>query len=158
MIKIIDGDLLKSGADVIAHQVNCQGAFNSGIAKQVREKYTEVYNAYKALCTSRYNCKNTLLGDCQIVETHDGKCIANLFGQLGYGYDGKQYTDLDALKRAMIKLRSRCYLSINPEEMTIAFPWGLASVRGGAKWEDVYAIIEEVFDGYNVEIWRLDKG
>lgn len=158
MIKIIEGDLLESGADIISHQVNCQGAFNSGVAKQVREKYPEVFQAYKGLCKSRSNCTHTLIGDCQIIETYDGKRIANLFGQLGYGYDGKQYTDLDALKRAMIKLRNRCNLSINPEEIIIAFPWGLASVRGGAKWEDVYAIIEEVFEGYNVEIWKLDKG
>lgn len=26
------------------------------------------------------------------------------------------------------------------------------------RWEDVYAIIEEVFDGYDVEICKLDKG
>jgi O-acetyl-ADP-ribose deacetylase (regulator of RNase III) len=158
MIKIIDGDLLSSNADIIAHQVNCSNAMNSGVAKQIRGKYPEVFKAYQSLCKPRFNCKHTLLGDCQVVETHDGKCIANLFGQLGYGYDGQQYTDLDALKRAMLKLRSRCELSITPEKITIAFPYGLGSVRGGAKWEDVYTIIEEVFDGYNVEIWRLDKG
>ena len=38
MIKIIDGDLLKSGADIICHQVNCSNAMNSGVAKQIREK------------------------------------------------------------------------------------------------------------------------
>lgn len=158
MIKVIDGDLLSSNADVIAHQVNCQGAFNSGVAKQVREKYSEVFRAYKNRCGIYSKCKETLLGDCQIVETYDGKRIANLFGQLGYGYDGKQYTDLYALKRAMLNLRSRLYLSIEPEKMTVAFPWGLGSVRGGANWEDVYTIIEEVFEDFDVEIWRLDKG
>lgn len=44
MIKIIDGDLFSSNADVIAHQVNCSSAMNSGIAKQIRNKYPEVYN------------------------------------------------------------------------------------------------------------------
>ena len=37
MIKIIDGDLLNSEADIICHQVNCQGKMNSGVAKQIRE-------------------------------------------------------------------------------------------------------------------------
>lgn len=146
MIKILDGDLLESNATIIAHQVNCQGKFNSGVAKQVREKY------------KRSECKDTLLGDCQVVETNDGKYIANLFGQLGYGYDGKQYTDIYALKRALIILRNKVLLSMNPENIVIAFPYGLGSVRGGAKWEDVYKLIEEVFRGYNIEIWRLDKG
>lgn len=158
MIKILDGDLLESNATIIAHQVNCQGKFNSGVAKQVREKYKEVYDAYKWLCDTRSECRDTLLGDCQVVETNDGKYIANLFGQLGYGYDGKQYTDIYALKRALIILRNKVLLSMNPENIVIAFPYGLGSVRGGAKWEDVYKLIEEVFRGYNIEIWRLDKG
>lgn len=155
MIKIMDGDLLESSAVIIAHQVNCQGAFNSGVAKQVREKYPEVYIAYKNLCDAYSDCKEQrLLGRCQMVWTHKRNYIVNLFGQLNYGYDGEQYTDTDALKSAMTDLRN----TINPEGKTIAFPYGLGSVRGGAKWEDVYKIIEEVFDGYNVEIWRLDKG
>ena len=32
------------------------------------------------------------------------------------------------------------------------------SVRGGANWEDVYALIETTFREVNVELWRLDKG
>lgn len=39
MIKHIKGDIFQSGADVILHQVNCQGVMGSGVAKQVREKY-----------------------------------------------------------------------------------------------------------------------
>lgn len=153
MIKIIDGDLLESNADIIAHQVNCQGKMNSGIAKQIREKYPEVFKLYKTLCDNYIDHKYDLLGMCDVVSISNGKYIANLFGQLNYGYDGKQYTNLQALKIAMIKLRN--FASKNK---TIAFPYGLASFRGGAKWEDVYAIIKEVFDGYNVEIWRLDRG
>ena len=151
MIKIIDGDLLRSNADIIAHQVNCIGKMNSGIAKQIREKYPDVYDQYKVLCKSVD--KNKLLGKCQPVYIGYGKFIVNLFGQFGYGYDGKQYTDLDALKKSMI-----CLKSYFDKDKTIAFPYGLGSVRGGAKWEDVYIIIEEVFYGYNVEIWRLDRG
>ena len=153
MIKIIDGDLLSSNAGIIAHQVNCSNAMNSGVAKQIRQKYPEVFEAYQLLCSDTPN-KESLLGTCQIVITYDFKCVANLFGQLGYGYDGKQYTDLIALKKSMIELRDTFILT----NQTIAFPYGLGSVRGGAKWEDVYAIIEEVFDGFDVEIWRLDKG
>lgn len=159
MIKIINGDLLTSNADIIAHQVNCSSAMNSGVAKQIREKYPEVFDAYKRYCHMHgEKYKSDLLGRCQVVETHDGKYIANLFGQLGYGYDGKQYTDLNALKRSMIMLKNMCAFSINPKKITFAFPYGLGSVRGGASWSDVYAIIEEVFEDYNVEIWRWDRG
>lgn len=156
MIKIIDGDLFDTKAYVIAHQVNCSNAMNSGVAKQIRERYPEVFRAYQGLCKSRSKCKHTLLGECQVIEANENRCIANLFGQLGYGYDGQQYTDIDALKRAMIKLRNRC--SLDKENIIIAMPYKIGSCRGGASWDKVYAIIEEVFDGYNVELWRLDKG
>lgn len=158
MIKILDGDLLESNATIIAHQVNCQGKFNSGVAKEVRKKYWDVYVEYKSLCDEHLERKEELLGECQLVCVDNKKYVANLFGQLGYGYDGKQYTDINALKKAMIKLKSITHFAMKPENITIAFPYGLGSVRGGAKWENVYGIIEEVFRGYNIEIWRLDKG
>lgn len=43
MLKHIKGDIFKSNADAILHQVNCQGVMNSGVAKQVREKYPIVF-------------------------------------------------------------------------------------------------------------------
>lgn len=46
-IKIIDGDLFTTNAQIICHQVNCQGKMGSGVAKQVREKYPHVYEEYK---------------------------------------------------------------------------------------------------------------
>ena len=153
MIKIIDGDLFDSNANIIAHQCNCMGKFNSGVAKQVREKYPRVFLSYKSLCDTYSNCPENLLGMCDIMQVEKDRYIANLFGQLGYGYDGKQYTNLDALRKAMIELRDK-----TPKTQTIAFPYGLGSVRGGARFEDVYAIVEEIFEGYNVEFWRLDKG
>ena len=153
MIKILDGDLLESGASIIAHQVNCSNAMNSGVAKQIREKYPEVFLSYKTLCDNYSNYPEDLLGMCDIVKVEKDRYIANLFGQLRYGYDGKQYTKLEALKIAMKQLRD-----FASKDKAIAFPYKIGSCRGGSKWEDVYAIIEEVFDGYDVEIWRLDKG
>ena len=42
------GNLLESDCDYICQQVNCQGKMNSGIAKQIREKWPVVYQNYKA--------------------------------------------------------------------------------------------------------------
>lgn len=60
MIKHIKCDIFKSGADIICHQVNCQGVMGSGIAKQVREKYPVVYRDYKRMCD--IYAPNALLG------------------------------------------------------------------------------------------------
>ena len=43
MIKHIKGDIFKSNADAILHQVNCQGVMGSGIAKQVKENFPVVF-------------------------------------------------------------------------------------------------------------------
>ena len=43
-----NGNLLDAQTAVIAHQVNCQGVMGSGVAKQIRDKWTNVYTAYRA--------------------------------------------------------------------------------------------------------------
>ena len=46
-MEIINGDLLKSSCIYIAHQVNCMGKMNSGVAKQIRETYPTVFKEYQ---------------------------------------------------------------------------------------------------------------
>ena len=97
MIKHVKGDIFQSDADVILHQVNCQGVMGSGIAKQVREKYPKVYKEYKELC-SQDEPKN-LLGIAQPVQADKNTIVVNIFAQKNFGYDGKCYTDYSALRR-----------------------------------------------------------
>ena len=160
MIKIINGDLLKSGADIICHQVNCQGKMNSGVAKQIREKWPEVYEQYiKAF--AQVSNSSSLLGNAQTVLVDGNKrIIFNLFAQDNYGYDGKQYTDVQALKSCFEDLVSQVkeLEKLCKCVLRIAIPYKIGCVRGGANWDEVYAIIEEVFKDCDVELWRLDKG
>ena len=71
-----------------------------------------------------------------------------------YGYDGRGYTDIDGLKSCFTRLAQ--YAKEN--NLTIAMPYKVGCVRGGANWEVVYKMIEDIFQGVNVERWRLDKG
>ena len=41
-----NGDMFSSTANILCHQVNCMGRMGSGIAKTVREKFPNVYEAY----------------------------------------------------------------------------------------------------------------
>jgi O-acetyl-ADP-ribose deacetylase (regulator of RNase III) len=62
------GNLLESDCDYICQQVNCQGKMNSGIARQIREKWPVVYQNYMTKCSqSKYIRPELLLGDIQIV-------------------------------------------------------------------------------------------
>lgn len=153
MIKIIDGDLITSNTDIIAHQVNCKGAFNSGVAKAIRDYDVQVYKDYHSFCS--INTPEQLLGSVRYFQPNiDARIYANLFAQKSYGYDGKQYTDIDALRKCFENLKSYAVL----ENMSIAMPYKIGCVRGGANWEKVHQMIENIFYDCNVELWRLDKG
>lgn len=144
----------------------------SGIAKQVAEKYPFVdkeYRKYVSYCKKK---NKKILGTVQYVPTEvwavglidtlkndriekydtDYQYIVNLFGQENYGA-GLQ-TDLSEMKNAFIDIRDKA-LSIGA---TIAIPYRIGCVRGGADWNYVYTIIKEVFEnsGIDVEICKCD--
>lgn len=146
MIKHIKCDIFKSGADVICHQVNCQGVMGSGIAKQVREKYPWVYAHYKQLCKTYQSKKESLLGMAQGTYINEDTKIINLYAQLNYGYDGKCYTDYDALRKALTHVA--CWYNKN----IIAIPYLMGCHRGGGDWNTVYKMIEEVFADSDCEV------
>lgn len=140
MIEYRNGDLLDADADIIVHQVNCLGAFNSGIAGQIRRKWPEVYEEYSKACDDKYDNPIDLLGAVQFVMV-DGKYVANCFGQLTYG-EAYRYTDYEALRSG---------LKIVREFMPwahIAIPYKIGCVFGGGDWNVVSGIIEDIFRDY----------
>ena len=140
MIKHIKCDIFESGADVILHQVNCQGVMGSGVAKQVKEKYPNIYESYQLMCDRNTNRAN-LLGLAQCVPIEHGKFIVNLFAQENFGYDGTCYTDYDALKMCLIGVRDYPMF----DDKTIAIPYLMGCHRGGGDWNIVYKMIEDIF-------------
>ena len=153
-------DIFESGADFICHQVNCQGVMGSGIAKQIKDRYPEVYKAYKKTCNSE-DPKN-LLGRVEMLLTSeypDSFGVINIYGQLNYGYDGKCYTDYNALQKAFSEINK--YAAAIPrskEEKTFAFPYKFGCARGGGDWNTVYNMIKETFTDCTIYICEYDKG
>lgn len=165
MITHLDGDLLQVqktlDLDFICHQVNCQGMMGSGIAKQIRETYPQVYENYKKKCDFFVNNKMDLLGQTQIVALFDDfykepihHYVCNLFAQYNYGYDGKRYTSYDGFWNCLNELKR----SIQPGSK-IGFPYLIGCDRGGANWNVIETMIKEVFeDDYLVYIIHYDGG
>lgn len=135
---IVNGDVFTTQFDAIAHQVNCQGVMNSGVAKTVRERYPEVFDAYKKLCNETPNPID-LLGKGQCVPTgHGDRVIYNIFGQFNYGYDGGMYTNYDMFVKGMTRAigEHRLQLDIYDDvQLVIAIPYGIGCCRGGGDWD-----------------------
>ena len=156
---LIEGDLTSADAEFICHQVNCQGKMGSGVAKAIRDKYPIVYKYYRLMYEAHEEGKVTppeLLGKAQYVQIYNYNnletpyyCV-NMFSQDKYGYDGKQYTSLDALKS--------CLEQINmwAKDKRVAFPWLIGCVRGGANWDEVLPLIlNTLTDVKEIKFYKL---
>lgn len=165
MVSFHTGNIIDSGADIICHQVNCQGAMNSGVAKAIRQKWPEVYIEYHQ-CAKDIDIGfgdmqlswEHMFGHIQVVylgeESGHSKGVINMFAQEGYGYDGRRYTSYDAFWSCLGEIKKY----ITPGK-TLAFPARIGCVRGGANWNVILTMISEVLgEDYNVEIWDYDKG
>lgn len=148
-----EGNVFDSDADIICHQVNCQGVMGSGVAKEVRERYPIVYEEYRDLCERCMNDPGQNLGIAQLVPVDEegSRWIANCFGQEDFGYDGKQYTSVEALKQALGTVAEIA----RDGNMVVAMPYKIGCVRGGADWQEVLKVIDEEFKDCTVEIWKL---
>lgn len=157
MIKIVKGDLLLAKQDIIAHQVNCMGKMNSGVAKQIKNKYIEAF-AYYEHYVNRYvevfGSRSGLLGGTQFVDVWDGKIVANMFGQLQYGYDGKKYTNEEKLYHCFMSVRKFA----EREGKSVALPYMVGCYRGGADWDIVENYLLTAFDGYEVTLYKKHEG
>lgn len=151
MIKIIDGNLFDSKAQIICHQCNCQGVMGSGVAAEVKKRYPEAFNSYR----KDYENGKLELGYVNFADINATQTIANMCAQDNYGYNGALYTNYDALQSCFDTVALVC--SVKDPVPTIALPYKLGCCRGGGDWNIVYKMIENTFKDFNVEIWRLNN-
>lgn len=150
MVTIVTGDLFEATEAVIGHQVNCRAVMGSGVAKEVKRRYPEVFAEYTRFCQEH---KADLLGSCQIVKLAGRRhsYVANLFGQKNFGSDGKKYTDDTALRRALEQL----YEFAKGERVAVALPYKIGCDRGGGDWDTVLGVLQEIFTDVDMVLYQL---
>lgn len=148
MFEIIREDILNSTADYICHQVNCQNAMGSGVAKAIYTKYPEVKSEYHKFC-SQAKSPYDLLGEIQIVPIQRaGLSVINIFGQLNYGrQQGIRYTEYQALKDALLKINKLC------SGKSVAFPYGIGCGLAGGDWMTVEKMLVQCLPDCNIKIY-----
>lgn len=153
-IKIVKGDLLTVNKGLICHQVNCQGVMGSGVAKQIKEKYPQAFKEYKQTINDHLkgeDLRRTLLGRVNGVKVGNNLYIANMFGQFDYGYDGKVYTDTEALYNCFKIVRGVA----ERVELPVHMPYMIGCFRGGADWKEVEDLLLTAFEDYEVTLFKL---
>lgn len=145
------GSILDCTEEVIAHQVNCMAVYNAGLAKQIRSAHPAAYQSYMRMF-DRIESNNDLLGKVDIAKVDNGKYVANIFGQYGYGRD-KRYTNYGALSKGLEYLAhvGKKY------KRSIAIPHGVGCGLAGGDLVKVIEIIDNAFKDYEVTIYRYIK-
>ena len=155
MVKIVEGDLLKSDCDVIIHQCNCFATQGAGIAKQISSRWAQVLEADKKYPIPVGSKER--LGEASMASVegdHGDMLVVNLYAQHRYGR-GTQ-TDYDALRKGISKVFFMIYMLAQPN-IKIGLPYGMGAGLAGGDWEQVKSIIEENADRYklNVYLYKL---
>lgn len=136
---------------IVCHQVNCMGVMGAGLARQIKEKFPNVFKAYRKQCSLYRHNPGGNLGNVLYCDTDIGYTVANIFGQLSYGTRCRQ-TDYDAVRTA---LRS---IAASFPNSTIRIPYKMGCGLGGGDWNIMLEIIKNtlVAKGVCVEIWKLE--
>lgn len=150
MIEYIKGDAVKAlqngDINVLLHVVNCQGVMGSGIAKQIKEEYPEVYKLYRR----NYEESNVFLGQVLGVDVGEGKCVVNLHAQGRYGFD-KRHLNYGALSITLNKTADH-YTYSSP---IIGLPCKMGCDRAGGDWEVVLEMVQYYFKNFRVKVYSL---
>ena len=105
----------------------------AGIAKQIKEKYPEVYNIYE-------DREYPYIGAIDWIPTHDGRVCVNLYAQSDYGYNNR-YTNYIGFAQCLVELAE--YLIPVSKDTIVAFPYGMGCGLGGGDWKVISSLIED---------------
>lgn len=134
MIYYMNGDLLDVTSGIIVHGCNAQGVMGSGVAKAIKNKYTEAYQAYKE--------SELYLGSTVWYDAEDRYnlplFIANCITQERYGKDRLRYVSYAAIVKCFSEVFSKasCY------SYDVYFP-KIGAGLGGGDWSIIEQLIND---------------
>ena len=154
MITEIVGDLLNSDkCHVIVHQCNLFHVMGGGIAKHIKQKFPEAYEADK----KTNHGDRSKLGTYSVARVrYDGlplKYIVNLYSQADFGGSHRQ-TSYDAMVEGLTLLRESLEKHhAKGNNLVLGIPYQLGCGLAHGNWSIVRAIIDEVFFSSPVEVY-----
>ena len=151
------------GINNIAHSCNCQNVMGAGIAKQIKDRYPQAFEADTERWGNEYNdggnwrCQ---IGDYSkaVIETQwthlPHATIYNLYTQSGYSTKSRQ-VNYEYFWKAM-KAMQEDLLFIQHEtgeQQVLGLPYGISCGLAGGNWKIIKAIMEDIFLGSMIECY-----
>ena len=135
----------------IVHCCNCFCSMGAGLAKSIRDRYIQAYDADLSTKSGDTN----KLGTVSFAPIGDNKVIFNLYGQFRFGRD-KRYVNYEALYTGFEKVRDACSAA---GVDTILIPHHMACSLAGGDWRIVETMIRVAFESFegSVTICKLEK-
>lgn len=149
-IELINGNLLDfpNGINNIAHSCNCRMIMGGGIAKQIKDRYPEAYQADVDFISDEYDHNGQFkhpLGNYSKAKVDKG-VIYNLYTQAGIG-TGERQVHYEKFWRALKNMQEDL-LFIQHEtgiRQSLGLPYGISCGLAGGNWGIINAMIEDIF-------------
>ena len=147
MIHEVEGDILLTGAQAIAHGVAANDPMNQGLALSLHEKYPAMHKDYHHWC----HTSHPEPGDAWIWGGVGGVRIINLITQEG-GYGGGNHPGKATESNVNHALRSLKKIVTKENLTSLALP-RLATGVGGLNWEQVHPLIQSQLGDLDIPIY-----
>lgn len=143
-MKVIKKDITTIDRGVILHQVNCQNAMGSGVAKALYTKWNIVKTKYHE-DMKKFNSPEEALGELIPVKINDKIVVFNSFTQLNFGNSKitkEVYTNMELLKDNIRK----AYEFSKKYNQKLYLPEYVGCGLAGGDWSDLLEYLKSFDD------------
>lgn len=144
MITELKTDLLLAEVDAIGHCANCFNTMGSGIAKQIKAKLPEAFEAdSKTEAGDRKKFGSFSVGSITAPKIKTNiKYVYNLYGQYYYGRESRKL-NYEAIYTALESMRHDC---VGRPIKRIGFPKNMGCMLAGGHFPIVNEMIKHIFN------------
>lgn len=145
----------------VIHGCNDQGVMGSGLALQIKNKFPEAFDIYKAQHNREegntiglWSMTQPLFVHAPLVKLKAPKLkIVNAVTQVSFGNNKRvRYTKYDAVAQIFDSLKNQ----FRENNVVVAIPKLFASDRGNACWKVVFNIIKDSFKYSNITLYVVE--
>ena len=147
MMKEVEGDILLTKAEALAHSVAVDDAFKQGLSLHLKEQWPALYKDFRHFCKTHPPKE----GDVWSWKGPGGPVIFNLFIQAAPEMEGgiPSKAHLSSLNHALKKLVKE----LNDQSIKSVAITKIATGVGGLSWDEVKPVIDKTLSHYEGRVF-----